>query len=101
MKKQIKIPDDLDFSHLRLVQEPNGNVSFSLAVIERICAANNLPTELFFDAPEDNVSELIVNWYAMHRRAGGDLDSVAENLIAEVRIEDAMGQPVSLKPGRA
>ena len=36
-----------------------------------------------------------------HRAAGGDADSVAEDLLAEVRAEDAAGQPYSHKPGHA
>ena len=36
-----------------------------------------------------------------HRAAGGDADPVAEDLLAEVRAEDAAGQLYSHKPGRA
>jgi len=41
---------------------------------------------MFRDAPEDNVSGLIVSWYQVHRQHGGEPDPVAEDLIAEVRV---------------
>lgn len=98
---QITIPDDVSFSDLRLERSPSGAVRFDWAVIERVCAASGLPVELLRDGPEDNVAALIVGWYAAHRQAGGDVDLVAEDLLAEVRAEDAAGQSVSHVPGRA
>ena len=40
-------------------------------------------------------------WYSAHRAAGGAPDHVAEDLLSEVRAEDAAGQPYSHQPGRA
>lgn len=80
---KVAIPDDLDFSDLSLARDPDGGVSFDWAVIERICEASALPVEMFRDAPEDNVSGLIVGWYQAHRQHGGKSDPVAEDLIAE------------------
>lgn len=98
---QITIPDDVSFSDLRLERSPSGAVRFDWAVIERVCAASGLPVELLRDGPEDNVAALIVGWYAAHRQAGGAADPVAEDLLAEIRAEDAAGQHVSHTPGRA
>ncbi|MCB0252558.1 MAG: hypothetical protein KDI55_02400 [Anaerolineae bacterium] len=92
MKQQmtrIAIPNDLKFSALQLAREPDGSVSFSWSVIERICQANQISVELFRDAPEDNVSGLIITWYQAHRQNGGDPDPVAEDLIAEVMTEES------------
>ena len=98
---KIAIPDDIDFSDLNLARDPDGAVSFEWGVIERICAASNLPIELLRDGPEDNVAGLITHWYMAHRQHGGEADPVADDLIAEVLIEDAAGQPFSHQPGRA
>ncbi len=98
---KVAIPDDLDFSDLRLARDPDGGVSFDWAVIERICEASGLPVEMFRDAHEDNVSGLIVGWYQAHRQQGGESDPVAEDLIAEVVAEEKAGQTVSYQPGRA
>lgn len=69
--------------------------------MERICAASGLPVEMFRDAPEDNVSGLVVAWYLVHRRHGGEPDPVADDLFAEVLAEEMAGQTVSHPPGRA
>lgn len=97
----VSIPNDLEFADLQLARDPDGGVSFALGVIERICEASNLPIEMFRDAPEGNVSALIVTWYQTHRANGGAPDPVAEDLIAEVRAEEKAGQRVSHQPGRA
>jgi hypothetical protein len=98
---KVAIPDDLKFSDLHLSRDPDGNVSFDWAVIERICEASGLPVEVFRDAPEDNVSGLIVGWYQANRQRGGDPDPVAEDLIFESMAEEKAGQYTSHKPGRA
>lgn len=51
--------------------------------------------------PEDALAALLTTWYSAHRAAGGHADTVAEELIAEVRAEDAAGLHHSHKPGRA
>lgn len=98
---KVAIPDDLAFSDLRLAREADGSISFDWAVIERICEASGLPVEMFRDAPEDNVSGLIVGWYQAHRQHGGEPDPVAEDLIFEVVVEGNAGQHTSHAPGRA
>ena len=53
------------------------------------------------DDLEEQVSSLIMGWYRIHRRQGGTPDPVAEDLIAEVAMEEQAGQTVSHPPGRA
>ncbi|SFC85314.1 hypothetical protein SAMN05216577_111128 [Pseudomonas citronellolis] len=98
---RVAIPEELDFSDLRLARETDGSVSFDWAVIERICTASGLPVELLRDGPEDNVAGLVISWYQAHRQRGGATDPVAEDLLSEVRAEEAVGQHVSHVPGRA
>lgn len=97
----VIIPDELDFSELKLARDPDGMVSFDWAPIERICEASGIDVELFRDMPEDNVSGLITAWYREHRARGGDADPVQEDLIAEAQLEDARGGGISHPPGRA
>lgn len=98
---RVAIPDGLEFADLRLTREADGNVSFDWRVIERICVASGMPVELLRDGPEDNVAGLLIGWYQAHRQRGGAVDPVAEDLLAEVRAEDAAGQQLSHAPGRA
>ena len=98
----ISIPQGVAFSDLRLARDPQtGDVSFDAAVIERIEAESGLPAGFFMGQHEDAVASLITTWYSAHRAAGGATDPVAEDLLAEVRAEDAAGQPYSHQPGRA
>lgn len=98
----IAIPHGLTFADLRLARDPQtGDVSFDTAVIERIEAASGLPEGYFMAQHEDAVAALITGWYDAHRAAGGASDPVADDLIAEVRAEDAAGQPYSHQPGCA
>ncbi len=104
MKKNthISIPLGMAFSDLRLARDPQtGDVSFDTVVIKRIEAESGLPAGFFMNQHEDAVAALITTWYSAHRAAGGDADPVAEELLAEVRAEDAAGQPYSHAPGRA
>lgn len=96
----IAIPNDLDFAALKLARKPDGAISFDWSPIEALCAANGIDIAHFRDGPEDNVSGLIVAWYAAHRQQGGAPDPVAEDLIAETIAEDAAGS-LSHPPGRA
>ena len=99
---QISIPLGMAFSDLRLARDPQtGDVSFDTAVIESIEAESGLPAGFFMGQHEDALAALITTWYSAHRAAGGDADPVAEELLAEVRAEDAAGQPYSHAPGRA
>ena len=86
---KIKIPENLEFSMLHLVRDvsPGGNIQFSRRAIEHICEANALDMGVF-SGDEDNLSWLLMGWYAKHRELRGAPDPVMEDLIAEVRIED-------------
>lgn len=98
----ISIPQSVVFSDLRLERDPQtGDVSFDTAIIERIERESGLPTGFFMGQPEDAVASLITGWYSAHRAAGGAADPVAEDLLAEVRAEEAAGQSYSHQPGRA
>lgn len=98
----ISIPQGVVFADLRLARDPQtGDVSFDTAVIERIERESGLPAGFFMGQPEDAVADLIVKWYAEHLQAGGAGDPVADDLLTEVRAEDAAGQRYSHKPARA
>lgn len=76
-------------------------VSFEISVIEKLCRSNDIDSDIFFNSTEDNVSELIVNWYVEHIKSGGDRDAVADDLIAETIAEDESGGGISHPPGSA
>lgn len=98
----ITIPEGVAFADLRLARDgATGNVSFDTAVIEHIERESGLPAGFFMGQHEDAVAALITGWYSAHRAAGGAADPVAEDLLTEVRAEDAAGQHYSHKPGRA
>ncbi len=104
MKKitPISIPLGMTFADLRLGRDSKtGDVSFDTSVIERIEQESGLPAGFFMGQHEDALASLITTWYSAHRAAGGDADPVAEDLLAEVRAENAAGQLYSHKPGRA
>lgn len=96
----IRIPDGLTFADLKLRREPDGSVSFDRAVIARVCEASGIDAARFC-ADEDALSSLLVAWYRAHRAQGVAPDPVEEDLIAEVRAEDAHGGGISYPPGRA
>lgn len=98
---QLGIPAGLDFAALKLARDPDGRVSFDWTPIEVICQANGLDIDVFQDGPEDNVSGLIAAWYGAHLAQGGEPDPVQEDLLAEIRAEDALGGGLSHAPGRA
>ena len=98
----ISIPPGMAFADLRLTRDQKtGDVSFDVAVVERIEAESGLPAGFFMCQHEDAMAALITTWYSAHRSSGGDADPVAEDLLAEVRAEDAAGQHYSHKPGHA
>lgn len=97
----ISIPADLPFSSLQLSRTADGSVSFSTETVAQVERASGLPEGFFLRQEEDAIASVIVTWYSYHRAAGGDIDPVAEDLIAEVRAEDATGQPYSHQPGSA
>lgn len=97
----VAIPPGLAFADLKLARDADGMVSFDTAVIARIEVASGLPVGHFMARPEDELSDLITQWYRAHLAAGGAPDQVQEDLISEVRAEDAAGQHHSHAPGRA
>lgn len=89
---RIQIPDDLDFSALKLSRDPvTLDVSFDWAPIEAICKLSGIDIALFKHQHEDNVSGLITEWYIEHRQRGGAPDPIQEQLIAEVLAEATAG----------
>ncbi|ODU08046.1 MAG: hypothetical protein ABS84_14990 [Rubrivivax sp. SCN 71-131] len=97
----VIIPGELSFADLRLGRAADGSVSFDLAAIAQIERASGLHEGYFAERPEDAVAELITRWYSTHRAGGGAADPVAEDLLAEMRAEDARGGGLSYQPGRA
>ncbi|MDP2141301.1 MAG: hypothetical protein Q8L20_10865 [Gammaproteobacteria bacterium] len=98
---KMGIPEDLDFSMLELRRDTQtGDVTFRVEAIQTICVANNVDLDVVM-GHEDNVAGLIIAWYAHHLLAGGKADPVADDLIDEVRLEDAKGGGFSVQPGRA
>ena len=98
---RLAIPDTVQFSDLKLAWASSGQLEFSWGPIQAICVHNKFPMGWFYDGPEDNVVDLLANWYLTHRANGGEKDAVAEDLLAEVKLEDAAGQPLSYQPGTA
>jgi len=104
MKQQltkVSIPNNLNFTDLKLARDADGHVSFDWTPIEKICEESGYPIEILKEGTEDNVSALLVNWYIHHKQNGGSIDPVAEDLFSEVMAEEDAGQSVSYKPGRA
>lgn len=97
----IAIPPGLSFADLKMARDADGMVSFDMSVIARIEAFSGLPEGHFLGRPEDELADLINQWYRAHLAAGGAPDLVQEDLIGEVRAEDAAGQHASHAPGRA
>lgn len=87
------IPEGVAFADLHLGRDAvSGDVSFDWAPIEAICAENGFDVEKLRQTDEGNVGGFIVAWYEAHRLAGGPLDLVAEQLLAEVAAEDGRGE---------
>jgi len=99
--KMVIIPDNVEFSDLKLARSADGAVSFDWGPIEKICQSSGIDVSLLRDQHEDNVAGLLMQWYRAHRETGGEPDPVAEDLLAEVMAENAAGQNFSLPPGRA
>lgn len=98
----VSIPPDVRFDDLKLARDTeSGDVSFDWTPIERICAASGIDVGLLRDQSEDNLAALLTAWYRTHLAAGGQVDPVYEDLIGEVKAEDAAGQRYSHAPGRA
>ena len=85
---RIIIPADVAFADLELGRLEDGQVTFRWEPVEKVCQASGIDVAVFKKGHEDNVSGLLVTWYAAHVDAGGPPDVVAEQLIQEVLDED-------------
>jgi hypothetical protein len=83
---RVRIPEGLAFEALKLSRAPSG-ITFDWSPIEAICEYSGINIALLREQDESNVTGLIVEWYAIHRKLGGDADPVVEELLAEVRAE--------------
>ena len=102
MTAHIVIPDDVQFSDLKLSRDTStGDIEFDWAPIERICIASGIDISVLRDQDEGNLAELLTVWYRAHRDAGGEPDSAMDDLIAEAAAEDDRGGGYSHRPGRA
>ncbi len=87
---EIRIPEDINFADLNLMRDPvTGDISFDWAPLERICEASGLDLAILDDESEDYVSELIIEWYAVHLARGGAPDPVQDALIAEAALDSS------------
>lgn len=84
----VRIPDNINFSDLKLARDHAGHVSLDWSPIDAICTASGINPTVFRDMPEDNVAGLIIRWYAIHLQHGGQRDGVADQLLAEAALED-------------
>lgn len=99
---RLEFPHGLDFCALKLARHPRtGALKFDRATIERICALNNIDPHRLSRANAGTVADFIAHLYKAHRASGGAPDLVAEDLLAEVRAEDARISGTSHPPGRA
>ncbi len=85
--QRITIPEGVAFADLNLSRTPAGEVSFDWSPIEAICEASGIDIALFREQHEDNVAGLITQWYAEHRKRGGAIDPVQEEIVAEALSE--------------
>lgn len=100
---KIIIPLNLDFSALKLARDSStgGDMEFDWAPVEAICEASGIDVSIYRDSHEDNVAELLTVWYTEHLARGGDPDPVMQEIVSEIRAEDALGGGISHKPGSA
>src|SRR5581483_3861617 len=99
MPDRLAIPEGVSISALQLERDPQtGRVRFDWRPIEAICAANGIDIAVLRDEHEDNVAELLIEWYAAHLRAGGARDAVLDQLAAEASAEDQYGTRVGRGP---
>jgi len=99
-KLKITIPGNMHFHDLRLSRE-KGGITFNAEIINAICNASGIDPEVFWQSHEDNLAELIIEWYANHLKNGGERDPVADDMIAETLAEDQLGGGISYPPGSA
>lgn len=101
-KAKVVIPEHLSFSDLGLKRLDTGKIEFDWGVIQSICeSSEGLPLEHLEEGPEDNVVGLVLGWYMVIRENGGEIDPVAEQLVAEVMEEDGDGPSANEETGDA
>jgi hypothetical protein len=99
---RVTIPDGVEFADLHLARDAsNGSVRFSMAPIEAICAASALDLTEIVEGPQPLVGLLIAASYEAHISQGGTPDPVQEDLIEEMRLEEAHGGGCTYPPGHA
>ncbi|KTC68997.1 hypothetical protein Lbir_2191 [Legionella birminghamensis] len=91
---QINIPADIHFSQLTCKRLPTSNLLFNWEPIEALCKANNMDIGFFKETNEENVVDLIWDWYFQCRN-DGVIDSTMEEMINEVATEEQRGQAFS------
>ena len=83
-KTLITIPGGLRFADLQLRREAVTNrLLYRREVLEALERANGLEETTMLDR-EDLAVWLIAEWYLAYRSAGGESDTVAEQILAEV-----------------
>jgi hypothetical protein len=98
-KLGIVIPAEVMFSDLKLQRDAvTRAVRFEWWPIEAVCEASGLAVDLFKETDQDNVIELLLNWYGFHRLNGGNVDLVMEQVLAEVEAE-SVGGVAAVQPG--
>ncbi len=77
---QLRIPEELEFSHLGLeIDLESGRLLFLPAPLSMLCLYNGLsPVEVL--GSEDRSMEMICAWYVRHRQDGGVVDPAAESI---------------------
>ena len=78
------------FPDLQLAREPNGEITFSRAAMERFCRAIGRPLHTL---SEDDVGALITAHYLWHLATGGDPVPLVEGLFSQAPPASLEGQP--------
>ena len=82
--QKIVIPGDVQFEDLALERDPvTKRLLYKPEPLAKLFMANELALQALFD-DEDVVCWLVAEFYLNHRRAGGEPDPVAEEVLAEV-----------------
>jgi hypothetical protein len=88
----LRIPSDVHFSDLHLARDPvTRDLLFDWEPLERICEESGIELEQLVEQSVEVVAGLIVAWYEVHRKSGGEPDLVQEQMIAEVMAEEQYG----------
>jgi hypothetical protein len=89
------------FAALQLTRDQRtGDVEYNEDVLESVLTDSGIDRAAFF-SHEDSVAVLLVGWYHAARAAGEPTDPIAEDLLAEARLEDERGFGISYQPGTA